>query len=261
MAHTLKVDYKDEEAFTNDPHFHLDEEFGVFEILNQFWEENRTQGKRPQFFLTEKIITHDISVSPAIIVSNSDDATQGMGVTYPAKSAVKTLAINITSLDRGLLFDTRNEVVRILDYCRKYPIAHWDFTSKLDVRRLDPRPGNNHAFVYLRLRKLVEYIPAVIFPVEERPGLSLTTVEITSPTPSMHVGAIITINAEADSSQDILGMEAFIDNIQIGETIVGNVATWEYPSINLTNTAHQLIVTASTVDQKGTAGLLFVVDN
>jgi hypothetical protein len=261
MGHILEVDYKDLTEFTNDPHIHLDEEYTVFKILNDYWDVNNTKGIRPQFFLTEKIITHDLSISPAILVYNSDEKSTGQGITYPSKSAVKTLTIDIKCLDRNMLFDTRDEVVRVLDYCRKYPIPHWDFVSTLSMKRDDPRPGNNHAYVYIRFRKLVEYIPAVVFPEEEALRQAGTKIEIISPTPSMHVGSLMSITAVVTSTQTITGVTAYIDNIQIGSAIVSNTPFWSYSTSTLTNTAHQLIVKAETTKQIGTDGVLFIVNN
>lgn len=262
MAHTLQVDYKDLAAFTNDPHFHEDEEFHIFQMLDMYWDSTKTQDKRPQFFLTEKIITHDLAESPAIVIYNSEENSHGIGLTYPAKTETKTLVVDIKSLDRGLLFDTRKEVVRILDYCRKYPIPRWDFITTLTLKRIDPRAGNNHTMVFIRLRKLVHYIPAVVFPHQEfmrQPGIK---VEITTPTPSLLVDTIMNIDAIITSTEALSNVEAYIDGIQIGAPTTSTTPSWTYDTSSLTNTAHLLYIKAFDVDEKiGTSAVLFRVNN
>lgn len=157
--HSIQIDYAEKKRYSNDPEYHADEESRILYLLQHYWEVDNTQTIKPYFYLTEKEITHDLSVAPAVIIYNIKDESEGIGIGYPAKKKEKVLAIEIFSMDRGLLYDTKEEIIRIVDFCRKRPILGWDFMYRTLSKRAEPRAGNYHFIINITLHRLVEYIP------------------------------------------------------------------------------------------------------
>jgi PKD repeat protein len=157
--HSIQIDYADKKRYTNDPEYHADEESRILNLLQRYWLIDNTQNIKPYFYLTEKEITHDLSLAPAVIIYNVKDDSEGIGIGYPAKKREKVIAIEIFSMDRGLLYDTKEEINRIVDFCRKRPILGWDFMFRTLSKRAEPRAGNHHFIINITLHRLVEYIP------------------------------------------------------------------------------------------------------
>jgi hypothetical protein len=57
------------------------------------------------------------------------------------------------------LIDVKDEVIRILRYCRKRPIPSWDFIYTITARRLDPRAGNYRYVIVAGIERLVRILP------------------------------------------------------------------------------------------------------
>ena len=159
--HTVSLDLADMNRYSNDEPFHTDEEYNLLRLLETWWKVDYTQQIPPVFYLTDKKISHDLSLAPAIKVHEIGEETVGIGLGYIAKKKKLTMNIEIITLDRTLLFDTKDEVIRILDFCRKNPIPGWDFIYNVSIKRMDPRAGNYHIIIQVGLERLVEPIPGI----------------------------------------------------------------------------------------------------
>lgn len=157
--HAVQVDYSNLKRYTNDTPLHEDNEYYMLELLQSHWNIANTQNIAPTFFLTEKELTHDLSLSPAIVVYEVTDDSIGIGLGYTAQKARLTVNIDVFTLDRTQLIDVKDEVLRILRFCRKRPIPYWDFIYTMTARRLDPRAGNFRYVIVAGLERLVKILP------------------------------------------------------------------------------------------------------
>lgn len=160
--HYVAVDYIDQNRYTNDSPFHEDDEYYLLNLLETNWTITNTQNIKPVFYLTDKIISHDLSMSPAIKVYMANQDTTAIGLGFVAKRMRLLMNIEIISLDRSLMFDCKTEAERIVDFCRKNPIPGWDFVYTTNTKRMDPRPGNYHIVIQLTIERLVKPMPDVV---------------------------------------------------------------------------------------------------
>jgi hypothetical protein len=159
--HAVQVDYSQLKRYTNDTPYHEDNESSMLQLLQDNWKIANTQNIKPTFYLTEKDITHDLSLSPAIVVYEVTDDDVGIGIGYTAQKSKLSVNIDVFTLDRTQVIDVKDEVVRILRFCRKRPIPGWDFIFTITARRLDPRAGNYRYVIVAGLERLVRTLPEV----------------------------------------------------------------------------------------------------
>jgi hypothetical protein len=159
--HAVQLDYDQKNRYTNDTPFHEDNETMMMELLQDNWKIAHTQNIKPMFYVTDKDITHDLAVAPAIVVYEVTDDNIGIGIGYTAQKSKLSVNIDVFTLDRTQLIDTKDEVLRILRFCRKRPIPGWDFIYTMTARRLDPRAGNYRYVIVAGLERLVRILPEV----------------------------------------------------------------------------------------------------
>jgi len=159
--HSVQVDYNQLKRYTNDTPLHEDNEYYMLDLLQANWEITNTQNIKPTFFLTEKEIAHDLSKSPAIVVYETTDESIGIGLGYTAQKSKLSINIDVFTLDRTMMIDAKDEVLRVLRFCRKRPIPGWDFIYTMTARRLDPRAGNYRYVIVAGLERLVRTLPEV----------------------------------------------------------------------------------------------------
>lgn len=166
--HVVQVGYSDLNRYTNDEPYHADNEYYLLKLLQDNWNKDNSQGITPVFYLTNKEITHDLSTAPAIKVFQNNEDSTAIGLGFIAKRMKLLMNIELITLDRTLLFDTKEEIVRILDFCRKRPIPEWDFIYTTNIKRMDPRAGNYHIMIQATIERLVKPIPGTtLFPAEQ----------------------------------------------------------------------------------------------
>jgi hypothetical protein len=153
------VDYGILKRYANDTPAHSDNESLMLQLLQNKWKIINTQNIKPTFFLTDKDIVHDLSLSPAVVVYETVDDSIGIGIGYTAQKSKLTINVDVFTLDRTQLVDVKDETVRILRFCRKRPIPGWDFIFTITARRLDPRAGNYRYVVVAGLERLVRPLP------------------------------------------------------------------------------------------------------
>lgn len=154
--HFVTIKQKNKTRYSNDEPFHEDTEYHLLRLLEKYWNAENTQGIKPKFFLTDKETTHDLSLSPAIKVMQGDMDQNFLGVSASAKEKQLAMRIELLTLDRTLMFDCTDEIVRILEFCRRRPIPGWDFVNMVAVRRMDPRAGNYNMVIQARLKRFAE---------------------------------------------------------------------------------------------------------
>jgi hypothetical protein len=165
--HAVQVGYSNLKRYSTDTPLHEDNEYYMLELLQNYWNTTNTQQIKPTFFLTEKALTHDLSLSPAIVVYESTDDSMGIGIGYTAQKSRLAINIDVFTLDRTMLIDVKDEVVRILRFCRKRPMPGWDFIYTITARRLDPRAGNYRYVIVVGLERLVRILPEIAYGEED----------------------------------------------------------------------------------------------
>jgi len=165
--HSVQLDYGDLKRYTNDEPIHEDNEYLMLQLLQENWKTENTQNIKPEFFLTEKALTHDLSISPAVVVYESTDDSMGIGIGYTAQKSRLAMNIDVFTLDRSMLIDVKDEVMRVLRFCRKRPIPGWDFIYTITARRLDPRAGNYRYIIVAGLERLVRILPEIKYGQED----------------------------------------------------------------------------------------------
>lgn len=187
--HTLSLRVDERKRYTNDPVYHDDVESQMIKLLETWWDTANTQSIKPRFYLTEKEITHDLADAPAIVLFEQQDATFPVGLGFVAERIEMPIVIEIFSLDRGMMYDTKDEVHRILNFCRKRPIEDWDFIKTTSNRRAEPRAGNYHFVTTATLIRLVKPIPYIRPPKE-----IINILPVVEVIPSLYVAINVHVN-------------------------------------------------------------------